>query len=509
MHKCSLKVKIVSIGLLIPAVMVTIIYAGYYYEMKKNALQASVDKSRAITLGAESSREEMEAKWAAGIFDIRTMREFKENNKLEVYIQTVPIVTAWHTAIRKAKEGGYDFRVPKFQPRNPKNEPDEFEARVLTLMKEKDLNEYYEIDESINSVRYFHSVRLSKSCLFCHGDPKRSYEFWGNDDGIDLTGGPMENWNVGEIHGAFEIVQSLDDADARLAASLRKGGIIFACSLLIGSLLFWYIIHQSVDEPIKRIVNSLHSSSVSITEASSHVSDSSQQLANNTTQQAAGLEETTAALSEIASDTQDAVKSAEQANSISSEAKNAASRGNEAMNHMNDAITEIRQSSEDTAKIIKAIDEIAFQTNLLALNAAVEAARAGEAGKGFAVVAEEVRNLAVRSAEAAKSTSSMIQRSMECAKNGVQLSVEVNSFLEQIVTDVNQTTDLVSELAKTSASQSENLSHISSSMTNIGDLVQETAASTEETASASQELNAQAEQLNNAADELMVLIKGH
>ena len=508
MIKCSLKAKIVSIGILIPLIMIAILYAGYYFEVRNTTLKFAIDKSRAITLGAESAREEMESKWEAGVFDIATMRDYQAKDKLDVYIQTVPIVTAWHTAIRKAKAGGYDFRVPKFSPRNPKNQPDEFEARVLNHIKENNLNEYYEIDKEMNAVRYFHPVRLSESCLFCHGDPQNSWELWGNEDGLDLTGGKMENWKAGEIHGAFEIVQSLDEADAHMIASLSKGAIIIMICLVVASIVFTYFIHFTIDKPIKRIVGDLHESSVSISNASSQVSNTSQIIAHGSTEHAAGLEETSAAIAEIAKDTNESARNADQANSISCEARDAASQGNHAMHNMNEAIVEIQQSSEDTAKIIKAIDEIAFQTNLLALNAAVEAARAGEAGKGFAVVAEEVRNLAIRSAEAAKSTSSMIQRSMESAKNGVQISGEVSSFLEKIVSDVNKTTELVSGLASTSINQSQNIGTIAKSMSSIEQLVQGNAASSEEAASASQELNSQALQLNSVADNLLLLIKG-
>src|SRR6185295_18888337 len=144
------------------------------------------------------------------------------------------------------------------------------------------------------------------------------------------------------------------------------------------------------------------------------------------------LEETTSALEEMASMTRKNAETAQQAAGLAGETKSAADRGNQAMHKMGTAIAEIQKSATETAKIIKVIDEIAFQTNLLALNAAVEAARAGEAGTGFAVVAEEVRNLAMRSAEAAKNTSAMIEESVSNARNGVALSQDVAKSLGEI-----------------------------------------------------------------------------
>jgi len=178
-----------------------------------------------------------------------------------------------------------------------------------------------------------------------------------------------------------------------------------------------------------------------VASASNQVSSASQSLAEGATEQAASLEETSSSLEEMASMTKQNADNAQQANTLAGEAQKAANDGNGAMQRMNDAINEIQKSSDETAKIIKVIDEIAFQTNLLALalNAAVEAARAGEAGKGFAVVAEEVRNLAMRSAEAAKNTTALIEESTKNAKNGVDIASEVSKKLEDIVQSISKT----------------------------------------------------------------------
>ena len=275
------------------------------------------------------------------------------------------------------------------------------------------------------------------------------------------------------------------------------------------SLAMGLMIILGVTRTLGRIIGSLNEGSEQVASASGQVSSASQSLAEGATEQAAGLEETSSSLEEMSSMTKQNADNAQQANTLASEARKAADTGSESMSRMSTAINDIQRSSDETAKIIKVIDEIAFQTNLLALNAAVEAARAGEAGKGFAVVAEEVRNLAMRSAEAAKNTSSMIEESVKNSKNGVDIAGEVGKVLEEIVSGIGKTTDLVSEIAAASAEQAQGIDQVNTAMAQMDKVTQQNAANAEESASASEELSAQAEQMNEIVGQLAALVGGN
>ena len=278
-------------------------------------------------------------------------------------------------------------------------------------------------------------------------------------------------------------------------------------SIVIGSTLAFFI-SSGIITTLKTVISVLSEGSEQVAAASNQVSSASQSLAEGSIEQAAGLEETSSSLEEMSSMTKQNANNAQQANTLSGEAKNAADNGSSAMTRMSTAINDIQKSSDETAKIIKVINEIAFQTNLLALNAAVEAARAGEAGKGFAVVAEEVRNLAMRSAEAAKNTSEMIEDSVKSAKNGVDIANEVGKVLEEIVTGIGKTSDLVGEIAAASQEQAQGIDQVNTAVNDMDKVTQQNAANAEESASASEELSAQAEQMNEIVNELVLMVGG-
>ncbi|HUN54421.1 MAG TPA: methyl-accepting chemotaxis protein, partial [Smithella sp.] len=186
-----------------------------------------------------------------------------------------------------------------------------------------------------------------------------------------------------------------------------------------------------------------------------------------------------------------------EAKGVSEQARESADKGVESMSRMSSAINRIKSSSDSTAKIVKTIDEIAFQTNLLALNAAVEAARAGDAGKGFAVVAEEVRNLAMRSAEAAKNTANLIEDAVKNSENGVAINAEVLKNFQDIVEKTNKVGQVVAEIAAASEQQDEGISQVNKAVEQLNLLTQQNAANAEESASAAEEMSSQSEEMRS------------
>ncbi|MCL2689254.1 MAG: methyl-accepting chemotaxis protein [Chitinispirillia bacterium] len=232
-------------------------------------------------------------------------------------------------------------------------------------------------------------------------------------------------------------------------------------------------------------------------EVSTQISQGSQSLAEGSNTQASSIEEISSSLEETSSMTKQNADNSTQAKILTSQVTTALGEADSAMKHMADAINQIKQSSDNTAKIIKTIDEIAFQTNLLALNAAVEAARAGEAGKGFAVVAEEVRNLAMRSAEAAKNTAVLIEESVKKSDSGVAITEEVAKALNVSVNQAGKVGGLIAEIAAASNEQSTGISEVNKAVALLSNVTQENAANSEESASAAEELSAQSSELAN------------
>jgi len=252
---------------------------------------------------------------------------------------------------------------------------------------------------------------------------------------------------------------------------------------------------NSILRAFNNTMDEINSAAEQVASGSGQVSSGSQSLSQAATEQASSIQQITASITEIASQTRQNALKANQANDLAISAADQANQGNGQMQEMLQAMEEINESSNNISKIIKVIDEIAFQTNILALNAAVEAARAGQQGKGFAVVAEEVRNLAARSANAAKETTVMIEGSIKKVDTGTQIARTTASALGDIVNGVNQVTDLVAGIAVASNDQATAIAQINQGITQVADVIQMNTAISEESAAASQELASQAELL--------------
>ena len=277
--------------------------------------------------------------------------------------------------------------------------------------------------------------------------------------------------------------------------------------LVVGILLAFFLT-RSITKPIKAVAETLSAGADQTASASSQVSSASQSLAEGASEQAASLEETSSSLEEMSSMTKRNAETAGKVKELGSQARQAGDAGVRDMAEMTIAMNAIKASSDDIAKIIKTIDEIAFQTNILALNAAVEAARAGEAGMGFAVVADEVRSLAQRCAQAAKETATKIEDAVQKSAHGAEISAKVAKSLEEIVTKARQVDEMAGEVASASREQTQGIEQVNTAVAQMDKVTQSNAATAEESASAAEELNAQADALKDAVAELLQMVDG-
>lgn len=263
-----------------------------------------------------------------------------------------------------------------------------------------------------------------------------------------------------------------------------------------------------ITRPITRVVDGLNAGAEQLGAASAEVSQASHSLAGGASEQAAALEETSSSLEEMAAMTRQNAEHARLADTLMVDAAEVVEGANHSMATLTAAMQDITRASEDTAEIIKTIDEIAFQTNLLALNAAVEAARAGEVGSGFAVVADEVRNLALRAAEAARNTAALIEDTVTRIKEGAAVVNQTADAFFQVTSGTARVKELVEEISGASQEQAQGVDQINKAVNEMNQVTQQVAANAEESASASEELNAQAGQMLKFVEELVALING-
>ena len=322
--------------------------------------------------------------------------------------------------------------------------------------------------------------------------------------GVDKTAGfarcQVVNWHVLASQNMVEL--------SGAAHAIRNFILLVGAGFLALTILGVLVFARSISLPINRIVTLLNAGSDEVASASGQVSGASQSLAEGASEQAAAIEETSSSLEAMASMTRQNADNAGQADQLMRSANDIVGQASHEMEELTVSMGEISNASEETQKIVKTIDEIAFQTNLLALNAAVEAARAGEAGAGFAVVADEVRNLAIRAAEAARNTSDLIQGTAGRIQNGVGLVETTNKAFHEIAEASGKVSDLVAEIAAASKEQAQGVEQINNAISEMDKVVQNNAATAEESASASEEMNAQAEQLKAIVEQLAAIVSG-
>jgi len=335
---------------------------------------------------------------------------------------------------------------------------------------------------------------------------------------------------VGELYGMIYVELSKDRINQTLAAqhdliavamtrgensfqeAFRSalwisGGILLA-SLLVIAVALQVMITRTIKRPVYRIVHSLTDSAEKVDSSAAQLVGNGQIMASGASEQAASLEECSASLHEISAQTRQNAADARQVAEVTDSVNQASRSGREAMDRMAHAIGRIKDSADSTAKIISTIDAIASQTNLLALNAAVEAARAGEAGRGFAVVAEEVRNLAGRSADAARNTAGLIEDSLRNAEHGVQVCEDVGRSLDSTVQGVAKVSELMEGVASATDQQASRVEEVNRATGQMERVTHGNASMAEEAATSAQELNAQAIDLNHVVEGLLHLMEG-
>ena len=307
--------------------------------------------------------------------------------------------------------------------------------------------------------------------------------------------------------GMDDMTQEASSATRILSRSSRIIDLGLAVAILVSVTLATFIV-RGVTKPIRQAISALTGSSMQVAAASEHLLSTSRLLADGANDQTASLEESSASLEEISSMVHQSADHTSQADKLMQASKSQVSSGVDAMGRMSEAIARIKRTSAETAKIIKNIDGIAFQTNLLALNAAVEAARAGEAGQGFAVVAEEVRNLARRSAEAARETTDLIAEATISAEDGVKVNAEIAKILLAVQEGTEKVADLIAEIATTSNEQAQGINQVNMAVASMEKVVQQNSASAAESANAAADLSTQAHDLTALMGRLRSMVGG-
>lgn len=293
------------------------------------------------------------------------------------------------------------------------------------------------------------------------------------------------------------------------AKSTRRNVTIVSVTATVVGIFLAFFIAKGIIIILQRISGQMDEGAEQVASASGQVSSSSQQLAEGASQQAASIQETSSSLEEISSMTRQNADNAHQADGIMKETNQVVNQANTAMAELTESMGEISRAGEETSKIIKTIDEIAFQTNLLALNAAVEAARAGEAGTGFAVVADEVRSLAIRAADAANNTSELIEGTVKKVKDGEDLVWKTNDAFSQVSKNAEKVGQLVGEISAASNEQARGIDQVNTAVAEMDKVTQQNAANAEESASAAEEMDAQAEQMKISVEGLINIIGGN
>ena len=492
--RLSLTWKVLLIIICGPVVLACVMAYLHVSDIKEAAITGRLKESRSVVMMAESVREDMANKHRVGV--LRPLDELREDPAR--LLEAVPIVTAMNTAGAKAAEAGYEFRVPKESPRNPKNQPNALEREVLAEFSRTNLAEKVIVEK--DRLLYFKPIRLSEDCLYCHGDPKGEK---------DPTGGVKEGWKTGEVHGAFVIISSLKEANqAVAAATLSVGGWTVGILVLLG-IIGWLLVKASLLKPLQatgeflermatgdmrgevrvgsadelgqmqthlnNMARSLRGMVTDITERakvlmgssgelevmsdgllrnagelsmkSSTVAAASEEMNANMNTVAAAMEQASINVGTVATAAEEMSATIHEIAGNTDKTREVTQRAVDKATSASERVDKLGVAAREIGKVTEAITAISSQTNLLALNATIEAARAGEAGKGFAVVANEIKELANQTATATDE----IRQRIEGIQSSTSATVEE---IAQVMAVIGEVRDFVSTIAAAVEQQS-------------------------------------------------------
>jgi methyl-accepting chemotaxis protein len=544
----GLGTRIIGLSLVIMVSVVAINYVIFVGKYREAAKQAMVEKAASFTAVADESKNHVGNLNKLQAFDTQALLEdLKEVQAAgKPYTEarifgTIPVVAGWTAAQEAAQREGIDFRVTSFDARNKKNEPESgsFEESLLRRLTDQ-VNaggdeSAYEIDEKTNSLHYMRAIRLTESCMLCHGDPADSL----TGDGKDPVGFTMENWEPGFMHGSYHVVMPLAPVDSQVAGFIANGLTWTAPLVLIATGLFVFLLRMMFSKPInslidrikdiaegdgdltqridvnskdeigrlggfvnqfiKRVhdvISEVSGASREVASAATEIAASSEEIAagmneqsGQVTQISAAIEQMSASVAEVARKSGEAADNAKASGQVAAEGGQVVSDTIAGMNQISEAVvasaasvSELGKRGEQIGQIIEVINDIADQTNLLALNAAIEAARAGEHGRGFAVVADEVRKLADRTTKATEE----IGESISAIQSETSLAVErMNAGTEQVEVGVAKATQAGESLEKIVAGAQE-----------VADMIQSIAAAADEQSATSEEVSRNVESIS-------------
>ena len=548
----SVGTRVIAITMSTLTVLGISILIFYANSEKQKVIDSNIYAAKQLLLISESIRSDTIKKWDQGVFSTQHLRQLVQNKSPSearaIVIATVPVATAWNVVQEKAKESNFRFKAPRSGARNPKNEPDTIEREALTYFKNNPAaSEYQYIDDEKSEARYFRPVKLAKQCELCHGNPNTSQALWGNSNGTDILGYPMENKQQGDLHGAFEIIIPLSNDFAKLQSNIYIAIGLLMATLLVISGTGYFVMNKIIISPltslalklqdissgdgdltarlniqgksefawvagsfnsfVKKIAKTIDNISVTsekLATASHQLAEITQQTEQGverqleeTTQVATAMEEMTATVLEVARNAVNASEAASAADVEATTGKNIVTQAMEEINQLAtevdnaaNVIHELENDSNTIGEVLGVIQGIAEQTNLLALNAAIEAARAGEQGRGFAVVADEVRTLASRT----QNSTLEIQQTIDLLQNRAKEAVTVmDKGKKQAESSVER-----------ASSANESITSISERIDTINDMNNQIAGAAEEQTAVAAEINRNINNISEVTNETSI-----